>query len=227
MVIRNKFSIYTLFLLLLFVFQMNTAFGQASCIPGSVGCPSGYSCQPTYGGHGVCVDTTDTTNTANGSCGPGKPTCPSQYHCSSSDGNGTCVQNVDATDLGEGASCTKRGCGDPVCGAGYACNEGVCEPNSSCVPGVIQVPYTGPKIDSFGDLVGRIYNVLFPIALLVGVLMIIKGGYEIMTSEGNPQLAKVGQEDLTSAIIGTLFIVMSGMILRMIIVQILGGSVAF
>jgi len=118
------------------------------------------------------------------------------------------------------------GCGDPKCGSGWSCNEGACEFDPLCAE-VIQVPYDGPKIKSLPKLIGLIYNVLFPAALLVGVLMIIKGGYELMTSEGNPQLAKTGQEDLTAAIIGTVFIIMSGLILRMIIVQILGGSVTF
>ena len=48
-----------------------------------------------------------------------------------------------------------------------------------------------------------------------------------MTSEGNPQKVKEGQEELTAAIIGTFFILLSVAILRVIISSVLNVPVGF
>jgi hypothetical protein len=63
--------------------------------------------------------------------------------------------------------------------------------------------------------------------LFIGIAFIVKAGYTLMTSEGNPQKVKDGQEELTAAIIGTFFILLSVAILRVIIRSILGVSVGF
>lgn len=73
---------------------------------------------------------------------------------------------------------------------------------------------------------GLIYNALFPLAILIGALMIIKGGYKLMFSEGDPRKKQDGQEDLFAAVTGTAFVVLAAAILRIIIGQILGGSVS-
>jgi len=44
-----------------------------------------------------------------------------------------------------------------------------------------------------------------------------------MTSEGNPQMVQQGQEQLTAAILGIIFILLSAAILRVIISSILGA----
>lgn len=127
---------------------------------------------------------------------------------------------------GSGSSCVGNGCGGG-CGAGYGCSNDVCVADPTCVQGPMDVPYTGSQITSLSGLIGTIWNILFPAAILFGVIMIIKAGYELMTSEGNPKKVSEAQEDLTSAILGTFFVLLSAAILRFIIVSILGGSVGF
>lgn len=172
---------------------------------------------------GTC--SADPSCTPASDCRTDSSLCDECYPCNQV--SGTCSLTSTCIPEDEDTSCTTEGCGDPVCGTGYSCDEGECVFNTNCVGSVIEVPYTGPQIESLSKLLALIYNILFPGALLIGVIMIIKGGYELMTSEGNPQLARAGQEDLTAAVFGTIFIVMSGLILRMVIVQILGGTVGF
>ena len=53
----------------------------------------------------------------------------------------------------------------------------------------------------------RINRMLIPVALIIGFFMIAKAGYILMTSEGDPQKVTQGREDLTSAIMGLLFVI--------------------
>ncbi len=46
---------------------------------------------------------------------------------------------------------------------------------------------------------------------------VVIAGYTLMTSEGNPQKTQEGQEQLTAAIIGIAFILLSSAIIRVII----------
>ncbi len=69
-----------------------------------------------------------------------------------------------------------------------------------------------------------IYNFLFPIGLAVGFFAIIMAGYSYLTSQGQPDKVKEASEKLTSAILGIIFIALSLVILRIIVVSLLGGS---
>ena len=55
----------------------------------------------------------------------------------------------------------------------------------------------------------------------IAFLLIIVAGFQIMTSTGNPERLKAGQELLTSAIAGLIMIIFSVFILRIIGVDIL------
>jgi hypothetical protein len=88
-------------------------------------------------------------------------------------------------------------------------------------------PPAGPggnlnPLDNPGELFQIFYRVLYPITLFVGLFLVAKASYTIMTSQGNPDSTKKGKEDLTSAIIGTLFVLLSAGILRVIINSLLG-----
>lgn len=112
---------------------------------------------------------------------------------------------------------------------GYVCNgQGDCVPDTTgrCVPTVQVAPYTGPPIE-FSELLSSIYRLLYPVTLFIGAFLIGKSGYKLMTSEGDPRKVKEGQEELTSAILGSFFILLSVVILRVIISGILGALVNF
>lgn len=54
----------------------------------------------------------------------------------------------------------------------------------------------------------------------IAFLLIVLAGFQIMTSQGNPERMKAGQELLTSAIMGLILLIFSAFILRFIGVQI-------
>lgn len=55
----------------------------------------------------------------------------------------------------------------------------------------------------------------------IAFLLIVLSGFQIMTSQGNPERLKAGQELLTSAIMGLLMIIFSVFILRFIGIDLL------
>jgi hypothetical protein len=206
--------------------------GYSTCSPTSDGCgggcgPNRKCVQTNYGWHcqnftGACVTNQMMECTAPGcghGCGPGRKCVivggSFGNHC------------VDAGDECGVLTCNTTGCDPDICGPGYRCQNSHCVVDAKCIGTTLDSQYQGPKITSFANLMGRIYNLMFPAAVLFGVIMVIRAGYVLMTSQGNPQLTRAGQEDLTAAVIGTAFVVLSAAILRIIIVQILGGSVGF
>ena len=70
-----------------------------------------------------------------------------------------------------------------------------------------------------------IYRALYPIALGVGFIIIVKAAYTLMTSQGSPDKVTKGKDELTSAIMGVLFVLLAAGILRMIVSSILGGPI--
>ncbi len=82
--------------------------------------------------------------------------------------------------------------------------------------------YNGPIIDSLEKILNPAVRVLYYGGLFVGIFFIILSGYKLMTSEGDPQRTKEAQEQLTSAIIGIIFILLSTTIIRIIMSEIIG-----
>jgi hypothetical protein len=82
--------------------------------------------------------------------------------------------------------------------------------------------YTGPKITSLMAVITPVAKILYYGGLFIGMCFIVYAGYVLMTSEGNPQRTQEGQEQLTAAILGIAFILLSSAILRVIITSVLG-----
>ncbi|MBN1162801.1 hypothetical protein JXA34_03625 [Patescibacteria group bacterium] len=76
--------------------------------------------------------------------------------------------------------------------------------------------------DQFMTMIGKITAVAFPLSIVVGVAVIIKAGYGLISSEGNPAKVKEAQADLVAAITGVLFVVLSLGILNIIMGSLLG-----
>lgn len=66
-----------------------------------------------------------------------------------------------------------------------------------------------------------IFGILLSISGGIALLLIIRSGYQIMTSKGDPEQLKEARERLTSAIIGLLFLLFSLVILQVMGVDIL------
>lgn len=64
--------------------------------------------------------------------------------------------------------------------------------------------------------VGSIMGLLLGLSGGVAILLIIAAGFEMVTSQGNPEKVKAARERLTSAIVGLLFTIFSVAILQYI-----------
>jgi hypothetical protein len=71
------------------------------------------------------------------------------------------------------------------------------------------------------EFIKKIFTVVLGLAGGIALIMIIIAGYKFMTSAGNPEALKGATEQLTSAIVGLLFIILSFVILQIIGVDIL------
>lgn len=197
-------------------------------------------CMPPFAGQtmGSCqTDPTCATNptpcTPVGKCGDGagggafKSNCDIGSMCTST-GGGTCVpDSINCSScIGFGDECVVSH-PDPCC-TGSTCKPFVGLP-SRCVvnppppiPGAGDPPiFTGDTID-IGILFGALASILIPGGIALALIRIAWAGYEFMISEGNPQKVAEAKEDLTAAIIGALFILLSVVIFRVILSSFLG-----
>lgn len=92
--------------------------------------------------------------------------------------------------------------------------------------GVPPSEYVGADIE-IPQLINLIFTIMMPFGIGLGVFFMIKAGYTIKLSEGNPDKKKQGVEELTSAVLGTLYISFALVILRIIIKAILGGDIGW
>jgi hypothetical protein len=78
------------------------------------------------------------------------------------------------------------------------------------------------KIDTdSAKFVQKIFSIVLGLSGGIALIMIIIAGYKFMTSAGNPEALKGATEQLTSSIVGLLFIILSFVILQIIGVDIL------
>lgn len=99
----------------------------------------------------------------------------------------------------------------PPCAEGELVN-GVCKK----VPTAIGNIPTNPE-----GLVNFLLKFILGISGGIAILLIIYGGYRLMTSQGNPEAIQGAKETITSAVVGLLFIIFSLVLLQIIGVDIL------
>ncbi|MCK9415813.1 pilin [Candidatus Dojkabacteria bacterium] len=68
----------------------------------------------------------------------------------------------------------------------------------------------------------RVLQYLFPFGVILALAFVIIGGYMWMSSAGNPDKIKQAQGTLTWAIIGLIFVLISGLLLKTLIDYIVG-----
>lgn len=81
---------------------------------------------------------------------------------------------------------------------------------------------------AFGDIqtdptgfIKSIFGIILSLAGGIAIILIMIAGYRLMSSQGNPEKVQTAREQLTSAIVGLLFIIFSVTILQIIGVDIL------
>ncbi|MBI2596655.1 hypothetical protein HYW41_00680 [Candidatus Daviesbacteria bacterium] len=104
--------------------------------------------------------------------------------------------------------------GDPTCtlGGGIPCPDG-----SNGFSTAIGCIHTNPV-----EFAKDILKFAIGIGGGLAFLMMLLGAYQMLTSQGNPDILKAGQERLTSAVIGLLFVIFAVLFLQIIGVGILG-----
>ena len=75
---------------------------------------------------------------------------------------------------------------------------------------------------SAGGFAQWFLNLGIGIGILLALLFIILGGYDVLTSAGNPDQLDEGKQKITAAVAGLLFILLSVLILTTIGVEVLG-----
>lgn len=90
--------------------------------------------------------------------------------------------------------------------------------DGSCKSIVTAVGKLGTNPETF---ITRIFAVILSFSGGVAVLLIMKAGYQIMTSRGTPQSLQEGREQLVAAIVGLLFLIFSFVFLQVIGIDIL------
>jgi len=66
---------------------------------------------------------------------------------------------------------------------------------------------------------------MIPLTIILGIFIIVLAGYKILTSQGDPTKLQEGKDNLTSAIIGLIFVLMAVSILRVVIKALITGNV--
>jgi len=218
---RKALLIPALFLVLTLIYFLSPRpVSSQSCIPDfqscdqnnpccnfpSVTCQGGY-CQPASPSCG--------TNTLP-CCDPPNPQCGSGLKCI---GNYCVVPPQPSASPPPVPSIpTSAPTATPGVGGGSSSNVALCN-NSSIDTAIGCIPF-----DSESNFIGFILSWAIGIGGGVAFIMMLFAGFQIMTSAGNPDRLRAGQELLTSAIAGLILLVFSVFILRVIGIDILGIS---
>lgn len=217
-----KKFIFLLNLFLIFFTFLETgklAYAQLQCCdPSAPNCPPGQTCS-LPAPLSIC-----STLKACQAPPPGAPTATPALSCGS-----LCS--------GIGDSRCPSGCPCNYTTGGYYCNPSAptFAPPASPYPTIdIHGPCPTDKITTalgcvpvgsshnFSDFVGWLLKRVIGIAGGIAFLLMVFGGFKILTSAGDPKGIQAGSEMISSALIGLLFIIFSVFLLELIGVKILG-----
>jgi len=113
-----------------------------------------------------------------------------------------------------GTPACNQACSAACIAGGYI--GGQCDASGNCRCTGPQPPTPGDP-DAFETFINIIFDILLPISIIIGVLLIGRAGYMLMTSQGDPARTQEGKEHLTSAIMGLLFVLLAIGILQTIV----------
>lgn len=89
---------------------------------------------------------------------------------------------------------------------------------SQCIDGPFPTdPATGqPIINTLGDLVNKLLQFVFPLAVVILFFVFVWGGYDFLLSRGEAEKVKSAQAKLTTGVIGFILLVTAYFITRLI-----------
>ncbi len=88
--------------------------------------------------------------------------------------------------------------------------------------GVDPLLIEGNKFNTIGDIINQLLKFIYPLAGILLFVMLILGGFDLLTSAGNEEKVKKGQGRITSAVIG--FAILFAAYWIMQIIQIILGA---
>lgn len=90
------------------------------------------------------------------------------------------------------------------------------EPTGGTEPGRVFNLENPLSFDSIEDLLDRIADVLFTLSIPILVIMVIIGGFYILTAGGSEQRVTTGKKVITWAVIGFVIILLAGSVASLI-----------
>jgi len=97
----------------------------------------------------------------------------------------------------------------------------------NCPGTEVELPVLGCIPVTISDFAGRVLNLGIGLGTLLAVLFLIIGGFGVATSAGNPDNLEKAKGQITAAIAGLAFILLSTLILNIIGTQIGIGNFPF
>jgi hypothetical protein len=85
---------------------------------------------------------------------------------------------------------------------------------------MVETVFGDVSTDPAGFIV-KIFAILLSLSGGIALLLIIRAGYSIMTSQGKPEQLQQGREQLIAAIVGLIFLIFSFVLLQLIGIDIL------
>lgn len=80
---------------------------------------------------------------------------------------------------------------------------------------------TKPQLSTVGGVVSELIKYLFPLAGLLLLLYLLFGGFQLMTSGGDPKAIQAGKSKITNALIGFVIVFVSYWLVQ-IVASVLG-----
>ncbi|HUQ85648.1 MAG TPA: peptidoglycan-binding protein [Candidatus Limnocylindrales bacterium] len=182
-----------------------------------------------------------------GNPGWGDDYCCSDGSICTDDGQGVLKYCKSNDCKNEGEKCGNPGYGkDFCCKAGFECSDDGKGMSKTCKPTTDTIPTLPPSLEGpcagtiekdgkcngfytgLGDVstepakfISSLFRILLAGSGAIALLLIIRAGYKIMTSEGKPEAVQEGRERLIAAIVGLLFLIFALVFLQVIGVDIL------
>jgi hypothetical protein len=79
-----------------------------------------------------------------------------------------------------------------------------------------------PKIEDLFASFDSVLDYLIPIGILLAIAFVVVGGYMWISSTGNPDKVKQAQGTLTWAILGLVFILLAGLLIKTLVDYVAG-----
>ena len=219
--------------------QGNCASSQDACLPEPncylVTCPTTCQKKPSNTNGSSC---TGNGNSTCGSVNGVQYTCAIKPGCNLITCPHTCQPpsqpNKTCTGSGQGSCSTGYTCQPDSNCSGITCGKTCQKPNAPTSNPTLPPPPLPPCqqwvhgqcvsfLSTFGSIptspsgfIKVLFDILLSVSGGIALLLIIKSGYQLMTSQGKPEQMQAGRDQIIAAIVGLVFLIFSFVVLQLI-----------